>query len=112
MSAGKVAPTLALECQRAMRSGSWHQFCWCCKDAEYLCRRSKTIQIECTQIQISNVVQDIIKRMYNTITLWLHTTINSTYNLIAPKKKLQKNAIQILKIPSVTKRNQWANCSN
>ena len=30
--------------------------------AEYLCRRSKTIHIECTQIRTSNVVQDSIKR--------------------------------------------------
>ena len=32
------------------------------------------IQIECTQIRTSNVVQDSIKRMYDTIILWLHTT--------------------------------------
>ena len=43
--------------------------------AEYLCRRSKTIHIECTQIRTSNVVQYCINRMYDTIILWLHTTI-------------------------------------
>ena len=53
--------------------------------AEYLCRRSKTIHIECTQIRTSNVVRDSIKRMYDTIILWLHTTINRTYNVIVPK---------------------------
>ena len=33
--------------------------------AEYLCRIIKTIHIECTQIQTSNVVQDSIKRTYD-----------------------------------------------
>ena len=35
------APPLALEGRQAMGSGGWHQFCWWCKDTEYLCRRSK-----------------------------------------------------------------------
>ena len=50
------------------------------------------IQIECTQIRTSNVVQDSIKGTYDTILLWLHTTINRTYNVIVPKKKSQKNS--------------------
>ena len=37
--------------------------------AEYLCRISKTIHIECTQIRTSDVVQDSIKHTYNTIIL-------------------------------------------
>ena len=53
--------------------------------AAYLCRISKTIHIECTQIRTSNVVQDSIKRTYDTIILWLHITINHTYNVIVPK---------------------------
>ena len=48
--AGTGAPPLALEGQRAVESGGWHQLHRCCKGAEYLCRRSKKIQIECTQI--------------------------------------------------------------
>ena len=92
MGAITGAPTLALEGRRAMRSGCWHQFRRCCKDEEYLCRRSKTIQIDCTQIWISNVVQDSIKSAYDTIAVWLHTTIDHTYNVNVPKKKSQKNA--------------------
>ena len=46
--------------------------------AEYLCWRSKTIHIECTQIRTSNVVQYSIKCEYNTIILWLHITVNLT----------------------------------
>ena len=38
-----------------------------------------------------HIVQDSIKSTYDTIVPWLHTTINRTYNVIAPKKKLQKN---------------------
>ena len=72
----------------------------------------KIIQTECIQIRTSNVVQDSIKCTYDTIILWLHTTINRTYNVIVPKNKSQKMPIQILNIPSVTKRNQWPNCSN
>ena len=53
--------------------------------AEYLCQISKTIHIECTQIRTSNVVQDSIKCMYDTIIIWLHTTIDLTYNVIVPK---------------------------
>ena len=86
------APPLDLEGRRAMRSGSWHQLCQCCKDAEYLCRRSKRIQIECTQIRTSNVVQDTIKSTYDTIVVWLHTNINCTYNVNVQKKKSQKNS--------------------
>ena len=41
--AGTGAPPLDIEGRRAMRDGSWHQLCQCCKDAEYLCRRSKII---------------------------------------------------------------------
>ena len=85
VSAGTGAPPLALGGRRAMRSGSRHQFRRCCKDAEYLCRRSKAIQIERTQIRTSIVVQDSIKRTYDTIIIWLHTTINRTYNAIVPK---------------------------
>ena len=87
ISSGKGAPPLALEGRRAMQSGSWHQFCWCFKDAEYLCRRSKIIQIECAQIQTSNVVQYSINSTYDTIILWLNTTLNCSYNLIVPKQK-------------------------
>ena len=112
MVTGTGSPPLDLEGRHAMRSGSWHQLCQCCKDTEYLCRRSKIIQIECTQIRTSNIVQDSIKSMYDIIILWLHTTINCTYNVIAPRKNRRKMPIQILKIPSVTKRNRWANCSN
>ena len=39
-----------------------------------------------TQIlRTSNVVQDSINRTYDTIILWLHITINRTYNVIVPK---------------------------
>ena len=85
VGAGTGAPLLALEGRRAIRSGRWHQFRWCCKDAEYFCRRSKIIQIECTQIRTFDVVLDSIKRTYDRIRLWLHTTINCTYNVIVPK---------------------------
>ena len=82
MGAGTEAPPLALEGQRAIcEVVSGTNFV----GAEYLCLKSKTIQIECTLIRTSNVVQDSIKRMYNTIILWLHTTINRTYNVILPK---------------------------
>ena len=53
--------------------------------AEYLCRISESIHIECTKIPISNVVQDTINRTYDTIILWLHITINRKYNVIVPK---------------------------
>ena len=112
MGAGIGAPPLPLEGRRAMRSGSWHELFRCCKDAEYLCQRRKIIQMECTKTQTSNVVQDIIKSTYDTILLWLHTTINRTYNVIVPKINCRKIPIQILKIPSITKRNRWDNCSN
>ena len=92
MGAGTGTPPLALEGQRAMRSGRWNQFCRCCKDAEYLFPKSKTIHIDCTQIRTYNVVQDSIKRTYDTIILLLHTTINCMYNVIVPKYKLQKNS--------------------
>ena len=72
------APPLALEGRWSMGSGSWHQLSQYCKYAEYLCWRRKKIQIECTQIRTSNVVQDRIKSTYDTIVLWLHTTINRT----------------------------------
>ena len=88
------APPLALEGRRAVQSGSWHQLCWCCKDGEYLCRRRKIIQIECTEIRTSNVVEDIIQSTYNTIVVWLHTTINCMSNIV-PKKKSQKMPLQI-----------------
>ena len=48
--AGTGAPPLDLEGRRAVGSGGWHQLRQCCKDAEYLCRISKIIQIECTRI--------------------------------------------------------------
>ena len=44
------APQLDLEGRRAVGSGGWHQLCQCCKGAEYLCRKRKIIQIDCTQI--------------------------------------------------------------
>ena len=91
MGARTGAPPLAPEGWRAMWSGSWHQLCRCCKDVEYLRQRSKIIQIECTQIRTSNVVQDSIKSTYDTILLWLNTTINCTYNVNVPKNKSQKN---------------------
>ena len=50
IGAGTGAPTLALEERRAVGSGGWHQLHRCCKGAEYLCRSSKIIQIDCTQI--------------------------------------------------------------
>ena len=50
MGAGTGALPLALEGRRAIGSGGWHQLRRCCKGAEYLCRRSKIIQIECTWI--------------------------------------------------------------
>ena len=86
------APPLALEERGAMRSGSWHQLCQYCKDADYSCRRSKIIQIDCTRIWSSNLVQDSIKGTYDTIVLWMNTTINHMYNVNVPKNKLQKNA--------------------
>ena len=89
------APQLALGRRRAMWSGSWHELCQCCKDAEYLCQRSKIIQIECPEIRTSNVVQDSIQITYDTIVLWLHTTINHKYNENIPKKKSQKKPPQI-----------------
>ena len=49
--AGTGAPPLGLEGRRAVRSGGWNQLRRCCKGAKYLCRRSKIIQIECTQIR-------------------------------------------------------------
>ena len=91
MSARTGAPPLDLGRRRDVRSGSWHQLCQCCKDAEYLCQRSKIIQIECTEIRTLNVVQDSIKIMYDTFLLWLHKTINHTYNVNVPKNKPQKN---------------------
>ena len=48
--AGTGAPPLALERRRAVGSGGWQQFFWCCKDVDYLCRSSKMIQIDCTKI--------------------------------------------------------------
>ena len=56
------------------------------------------IQMECTQIRTSEVVQDSIKSMYDTIVVWLHTTINRTYNVNVPKNKSQKMPIQIFQI--------------
>ena len=50
MGAITGAPPLALEGRLAMGSGGCHQLRQCCKDAAYLCRRSKIIQIECTRI--------------------------------------------------------------
>ena len=85
MGAVTGAPPLALEGRCAMQGGIWHQFRRCCKDAEYLFRGSKTIQIECTKIRPSNVVQDNIKRTHNKVILWLHKIINHTYNVIVPK---------------------------
>ena len=85
MGAGTGAPLLALEGSALCEVGSWHQFRRCCKNTDYLFRRSKKIQIECTQIRTSNVVQDSIKRTYDTIVLWLHTTIDCMYNAIVPK---------------------------
>ena len=49
--AGTGVPPLDLEVRRAMGSGGWHQLRWCCNDAEYLCQRSKIIQIEYTRIR-------------------------------------------------------------
>ena len=69
MASGTGAPLSALEDRRSMGSGSWHQLCRCCKDAEYLCRRSKIIQIECTKIRTSNLVQNSINHTYDTIVL-------------------------------------------
>ena len=45
-----------------------------------ICVRGKKIQI-----------QDSINSTYDKIVLWLHTTINCTYNINLPKKKSQKN---------------------
>ena len=47
---GTGAPPLDLEGWKEVGSGGWHQLCWCCKGAEYLCRSIKIIQIDCTQI--------------------------------------------------------------
>ena len=49
--AGTGASPLDIEGRRVVGSGSWHQVRWCCKGVGYLCRRSKIIQIDCTQIQ-------------------------------------------------------------
>ena len=50
MGSGTGAPPLDLDGRRAMGSCDWHQLRRCCKDADYLCRRSKILQIECTRI--------------------------------------------------------------
>ena len=50
MVTGTGSPPLALEGQRVMGSGGWHQLRQGCKDAEYLSWRGKIIQIECTRI--------------------------------------------------------------
>ena len=60
MVAGTGAPLLALEGRQSIRSGSWNQFCRFCKDADYLCQRGKIIQLYCTEIRTSNVIQDSI----------------------------------------------------
>ena len=44
------APPLALEGRRDVVSGGWYQFRKCFKVADYLCRISKIIQIDCTKI--------------------------------------------------------------
>ena len=48
---GTGAPPLDLEVWRTVGSGGWYQLRWCCKGAEYLCRSSKIIQIDCTKIR-------------------------------------------------------------
>ena len=88
MGYGTGAPPLTLEGRQDMQSGSWHQLCWCYKYTEYLCRISKIIQIECTQIWTSNVVQESIKSTHDTIVLWWNTTINRTYNVNVSKKEI------------------------
>ena len=50
MGAGIGVQRLALEGRRDIVSGIWHQLCWGCNYAEYLCWRIKIIQIECTHI--------------------------------------------------------------
>ena len=50
MGTGTGAPQLSLEGKRTVRSGGYHQLRQCCKDADYLCRIIKIIQIGCTQI--------------------------------------------------------------
>ena len=50
MGAGTGAPPLAIDRRQDMGRGVWRQLCQCCKDADYLCQRSKIIQIECTGI--------------------------------------------------------------
>ena len=41
MGSGTGSPPLDLEGRRDMGRGGWHQFRWCCKDIEYLCRKNK-----------------------------------------------------------------------
>ena len=88
MVPGTGAPPLALEGQRVMGSGGWHQLRQGCKDAEYLSWRGKIIQIECTQIRTSNVVQDSIKSKYDKIVVWLHTTTKSYVQCKRTKKEI------------------------
>ena len=40
VGAGTGAPPLALEGQRAVGSGDWHQLRWCYKGTEFLCWNS------------------------------------------------------------------------
>ena len=47
---------------------------------ESTCRKSGRLGLE-----------QVIKSTCNTIALWLHKTVNCTYNLNIPKKKSQKN---------------------
>ena len=49
--AGTGAPPLDFEGRQAVKSGGWHQLRRRCKGVEYLCRSSKTIKIDYTQIR-------------------------------------------------------------
>ena len=73
-------PPLALEGRRAVGSGGWHQLRRCYKDAKYLCRISKIIQIQCTKIG-TNTWYKIVKRVH-TIQLYYGCTQIRTSNLV------------------------------
>ena len=80
MVAGTGAPPLALEGIQAMGSGVWHQLCWCCKGAQYLCRISKIIHIECTLIG-TNTQYKTVQRV-RTIQLYYSFTQIRTSNVV------------------------------
>ena len=71
--------------------GSWHQFCWCCKDAEYLCPISKIIQIQCTPYVRFIVVFShsiIVSYVRCALYLYFFTSLTQILRVLAAPKKL------------------------